>query len=161
MTGEPESLACILHLANFHMRASTIRFGRTSPRDNLLILKRAALLLVLGLMMNALTSCQFSSDERVPNFLVGKWRTDAPKYKGLNFEITDNNLIFTTVEGSLNTYSISGVERSVKGDTISTVFYGQQNDVRINVGVFYEPSNGGQIRLRNQLNVIWRRVANV
>jgi hypothetical protein len=161
MTGEPESLAHILHLGNFYMRASTRRFGRTSPRDNLSILKRAALLLVLGLMMNTLTSCQFTADERVPNFLLGKWRTDAPRYKGLNFEITDNNLIFTTVEGSLNTYSISAVERSVKGDTISTVFYGQQNDVRINVGIFYEAANGGQIRLRNQLNVIWKRVASV
>ena len=144
-----------------YMRADIKRPGRKSPRDNLLILKRVALLLVLGIIMNALTSCHFGADERVPTFLLGKWRTDAPRYKGLNFEITDNNLIFTTVEGSLKTYAISGVERSVKGDTISAVFYGQQNDVRINVGVFYEPANGGQLRLRNQLNVIWRRVANV
>ncbi len=130
-----------------------------SPCDKPLIFKRLAFLL-LGVVLTSVIGCQFRSEHRVPPYLLGKWQTDSPRYKGLNFEVTENNLVFKTVEGRLNSFVISGLESSAQGETIATVFYGRQDDLQINVAVFYEPTNGGQIRFRNQLNTIWRRVAN-
>jgi hypothetical protein len=120
---------------------------------------RRSLGLFLLVAIAAIAGCQLSSERRVPPYLLGKWETDAPRYKGLNFEITNNYLIFTTAAGTLNTFSIAGFDRSVQGDTIQTVFYGQQNDMEVNVAVFYEPANGGQLRLKNHLDIVWRRVA--
>ncbi len=117
-----------------------------------------ALLLLVGITAITVAGCQLSSERRVPPYLLGKWETDALRYKGLNFEITDNYLIFTTAAGTLNSFAIAGFEKSVRGDTIATVFYGHQNDVEVNVAIFYEPANGGQLRLKNHLDIIWRRV---
>lgn len=93
----------------------------------------------------------------VPPYLLGRWQTDAPKYQGASFEITDKQLILTTASGAALKFTIAGLDVSEKGDSVATVVYGQQADVEVRFAMAYRAVNGGEVTLRHQPSIVWRR----
>ena len=101
------------------------------------------------------------SEQRVPPYLLGKWQTDVPRYKGASFEITGTSLVLGTIEGTVTNYFISGLDVSVRGNALEAVIYGRQVDEeKIRFVLLYESSNGGQLRIKNLGKIVWTRVEN-
>ena len=101
------------------------------------------------------------SEQQVPPYLLGKWQTDVPRYKGASFEITGTSLVLGTVEGTVTNYFISGLDVSVRGNSLEAVIYGRQVDEeKIRFVLLYESSNGGQLRIKNLGKIVWTRVEN-
>jgi hypothetical protein len=100
-------------------------------------------------------------ERRVPPYLLGKWQTDVPRYKGASFEITGTSLVLGTVEGTVANYFISDLDVSVRGNSLEAVIYGRQVDEeKIRFVLLYESSNGGQLRIKNLGKIVWTRVEN-
>lgn len=95
--------------------------------------------------------------QEMPPYLRGRWQTNASKYQGTSFEITDKQLIFTTATGAAMEYAIAGVELSVKEDSVAAVVYGQQADAEVRFAMAYRAGNGGEVTLRHQPSIVWRR----
>lgn len=96
-------------------------------------------------------------EQEMPRYLLGRWQTDPPRYQGTSFEITDKQLILTTATGAAVKYTIARLEVSDKGDSVATVVYGQQADAEVRFAMAYRAANGGEVTLRHQPSVIWRR----
>jgi len=112
-----------------------------------------ALLIVAGLF-----GCRSKKAETLPDELIGSWETSAPQYPNSFIEITDDSVIFGTEEGTGNAYTIDEVE--VVRDTkhiVYTITYSSAEEERFVWAFYYDPSNGGEIRFKNQPQVVWTK----
>ena len=102
-----------------------------------------------------------SRSEGVPEYIVGAWRTDAPRYAGRVFEIDENQLRFGSGSGAPQVYRIDVVERTESSGQIHfQIHYVDPDDGDItgtlSLLYFIRTAN---LHLRNDQTVTWKRVA--
>ena len=124
------------------------------------------LLLCLGL-----SGCQAERTTSVPEQLHGVWTTAAPEYADAFLEFTSETVVFGTGLYAANSYLVVDLEE-VREEKVSlynldkiplekgslyTVSYKDIDSEEFQLSFYYDPTNGGVIRLKNQDHLIWAR----
>jgi hypothetical protein len=97
----------------------------------------------------------YSGDPRAPGELHGTWTTDAPDYADRAFTITDSTVSFSQGGQDSTVHRLVGLDRHDDGgDVVYSLEYeyGEQK-----LDLVFEYSAPGEIRLRNQEEMVWRR----
>jgi hypothetical protein len=101
-------------------------------------------------------------NRKVPEQLVGEWRTSDPKYSDRQLDITYASISFTTGDGTVSTGFIKEIKAVQNGaSTLYTVVYdleGTSNELSF----YYEMGSAkvGVIRFKNQQAMIWTKIEN-
>lgn len=95
----------------------------------------------------------------LPAVLIGRWETTTPAYADRYFELTSTNIIIGTGAGTYERSTITTVRQTVD-DTgvLYTVQYVNQSGNTNSVTFYFDGHEGGAIRLRNQRDIVWRKV---
>jgi hypothetical protein len=105
-----------------------------------------------------LFGCQFREPTPLPVELLGVWNTSAEKYEGCLFEIKKDSIIFanTRILEALNINTITKIETIHEEKRILCVIhYKSREDQEYKFTFYYDPSEGGSIRFKNQLHIKW------
>ena len=97
----------------------------------------------------------------IPDELIGVWKTLAFKYRDTFFELRKKAITFGTKEGDINTYTIKNIKRKKNrnDEWISyTVYYQNEYLQKSEFHFYYNSSQNGLIRSKNQQNLVWRKV---
>jgi hypothetical protein len=108
----------------------------------------------------SLCGCLSGTPEGVPTELMGVWKTSAPRYNACTIELTRDYIIFTNshVGAHADTNFVIGMKRvAEKGHFLLTILYENIHEQRYKFSFYYDATNGGVIRLKNQIDVEWRK----
>ena len=117
--------------------------------------------LALAILVS-LIGCLSGGSEGVPNELIGVWKTSAPKYRDCSIELTRDYIIFTNSRsgGHVNTNFVLKMKRvPERGHFLCTIRYENIHEQKYNFSFYYDPAKGGVIRLKNQIDVEWKKVS--
>lgn len=90
----------------------------------------------------------------VPDEMVGAWVTSAPGYADRALEISKAAILFGTDSGETTVHDIWNFEQMREGRrTLYTFYYTTEEGLEEKFAFYYEPANGGVIRLKNQEGV--------
>jgi hypothetical protein len=120
----------------------------------------ACIFLTLATSVSIL-GCQSRGSEDIPKELIGVWKTSAPKYRNCSIELTRDYIVFTNshVAAYVDTNFVLGIKRAPeKGRFSCTILYENIHGQRYKLPFYYDPAEGGAIRLKNQADVEWRKV---
>ena len=109
----------------------------------------------------SLLGCLSGGTEDIPTELIGVWKTSAPKYKDCSIELTRNYIVFTNshVAAHVDTNFVLGIKRAPERGRFScTILYENIHGQKYKFSFYYKPAEGGLIRLKNQIDVEWRKV---
>ena len=94
---------------------------------------------------------------RVPEELLGEWRTADPSYAGRALKIDEVTINFETGDGKLSVGFITGVRSVQEGSrTLYTISY-SSDGMANEVSFFCEGARDKIIKFRNQENTIWTK----
>ena len=96
----------------------------------------------------------------VPEELIGVWVTKYPNYVDTPFEIKKDTLIFELGLGYLDfdVYPIAGVKKTEsEGQTLYIIYYTLPSGKIFEFSFYYSGTNGGQIRFKNQPDMVWTK----
>ena len=95
----------------------------------------------------------------IPENLIGKWITSEPRYHDRFLEITKKTLVYGLGEGKEDVYPIAGITKDLKGGSILfTINFESKDGHKFTRSFYYAPCNGGEIRLKHEENVAWRKL---
>ncbi|UCF82108.1 MAG: hypothetical protein JSV50_12950 [Desulfobacteraceae bacterium] len=112
-------------------------------------------------LLTSFSACQSKENSTVPDELTGVWKTSVLKYENCFFELNKHIIIFAN--GNLlenrDINFISKIERTSKeGQILYSIYYENLEDKNFKFSFYYDPSNGGVIRFKNQEKIEWRKV---
>jgi hypothetical protein len=97
----------------------------------------------------------------IPENLMGKWTTSAPRYEDRFFDITRETLTYGIGGDKEDVYFISSIKKLSEGkNTLYTIDYKNKDGLEFTCSLSYHPENGGIIQFKHQENVQWRRITN-
>jgi len=99
----------------------------------------------------------------VPEGLIGVWKTSATEYADRFFEIKRDQVIFGTGEGKSDIYPITKIEIGKLPETEGTLFtilYKNIEGQKYKFSFYYDPTNQGTIRFKNQKEMVWIKAKN-
>jgi len=113
-------------------------------------------IVAMALAVACTQGCHSEAPVRIPDELVGMWKTPDPKYASSYLQITNALIVFGTQEGTVEIRSLDGVtaERA-EIRTLYTIDYSGVGGVRRKFSFYYDPRGPGTIRLRNQQHIKW------
>lgn len=117
-------------------------------------------LVVLAFLTNL--GCSSNEIENLPQEVLGQWETEAPKYEGFSFELSEKTITFadSNAENGIELYIIE--KRTKELDNENKIFYvvhyENKEGLELKHAFYYDPSGGGEIRLKNQRTIVWTRV---
>jgi hypothetical protein len=134
------------------------RKNRVMPslRPMLLLLN----LLCAGVTLIVISGCDSGKPMPVPHELLGTWRTQDPRYSGLFFKIDPDNFSFSTVQGTVENYTIVNYEplaNSTENRVHTHVLYGSRDGQKLKVSLIYDSLDGGRFKFKNQDKTFWIR----
>jgi len=107
-----------------------------------------------------LFGCQPREPADIPDELLGVWKTCAPKYKRCFFEIKKDSITFVNrdfLEGpDINTVVKIEITKKEK-QILYTIHYEKMKGEEYKFPFYYDTSEGGTIRLKNQKEIEWRK----
>ena len=128
--------------------------------EGFLMTSKWILLVVFAFLTNL--GCSSNEIENLPREVLDQWETETPKYEGFSFELSEKTITFTdsNAENGMDIYVID--KRTKELDNENNVFYvvHYENDegLELKHAFYYDPSGGGEIRLKNQKTTVWTRV---
>lgn len=107
-----------------------------------------------------LVGCNSNRLDAVPDDFIGEWETSAEKFMDLIVEITDKQLLFKDLSDQTppEVYNISKIEKDKKEENLFTIFYETRDNLEYEFAFYYEQSDGGIIRFKNQKRFEWKKV---
>jgi hypothetical protein len=106
--------------------------------------------------------CSSNKIDNLPQEVLGRWETEAPKFAGFSFELSEKTITFydQNAEEGTEIYFIKKrtKEQDNDGNTFYVVHYENEEGLELKHAFYYDPSEGGEIRLKNQESVVWTRV---
>ncbi len=95
------------------------------------------------------------SYRKVPDELVGTWRTSAPRYADRSLEIDSVSINFGTGEGTMTTGFIQKVEAVPEGTrTLYTISYVEKGNEE-QCSFYYTSAKEKTIYFKNQPSILW------
>ena len=116
-------------------------------------------LLALAILASFLV-CQLKENNEIPDELAGVWRTSAPKYKDCFFDLNEHLIIFGNghLLENVDVNFISKIKNTHMGrQLLYIIYYENLQNQEFKLSFYYDPSNGGIIRFKNQEKIEWRR----
>lgn len=140
----------------FHLHNSRPLECIKSPAVNQL--RRHLLLVALTLLLPA---CRSRPAATLPAELIGTWGTDHPKYAGLYFQINPGSFAFSTPDGMVETYTLTGydpVETNLRRNKqVKHLLGGTRPVQETEFALLYDPTGRGAIRFANRGPMVWLR----
>jgi hypothetical protein len=106
--------------------------------------------------------CSSNKIENLPQEVLGRWETEAPKFAGFSFELGEKTITFydLNAEEGIEVYVIKKRTKELDrdGKALYGVHYKNDEGLELKHAFYYDPSEGGKIRLKNQESVVWTRV---
>ena len=114
---------------------------------------------VVTVIVIALFGCQVRQDKTIPEELMGKWETSAPRYEDCSFELKDELIIFNKGINFVNLNHIKRIERFPDKQRVSyNIIYEDKQGQEYKLALFYfKTPNGGVIRFKNQKEIEWTK----
>lgn len=113
----------------------------------------------------AAVACGGATIVPMPVEMIGRWETDRVEYADRYFEFTPETVVIGTGGGTRQHGTV--VEVSREADNVGllyTVTYLDPAGVELSMGLYFDDSAGGtlrlenQIQLQNQRGMLWRKV---
>jgi len=123
-------------------------------------MKAERTLVGLLIFLVIILGCESKKIAAVPEHLIGVWGTSDPTYSDRTFEITKYEVIFQTGEQTFDTHPIKRIEmEKVPGEeaTLYTIHYTNEDGVKYEFSFYYNPVGQGQIRYKNQRQMLWTK----
>ena len=118
----------------------------------------------LAICLVATGACRLDGFEviRVHNGLVGTWQTDNPAYVGRFFTLSADELSLLLIGTGTSTpmrYNIVSVTR-VRDEygMLHTVEYADADGQDYRMAFYYDAAGSGSVRMKNQRDMVWRKV---
>lgn len=92
-----------------------------------------------------------------PDFLVGRWATDAPRYAGRSLEITPEGLVFHRGEEGPVYHGIREVLTTVEEGQLAVHFHFRGPEGGGDLTVYLSQADSTRMTLQNRPDMIWRR----
>jgi hypothetical protein len=105
-------------------------------------------------------ACQWKENKVVSDELAGVWKTSAPKYKDCSLELNEHFIMFVNGQflENIDVNFISNIENTRIGtQVLYDIYYENLENQEFKLSFFYDPSNGGVIRFKNQQKIEWRK----
>jgi len=100
--------------------------------------------------------CGSRARNTVPDELVGVWKTSTPGYTDRYLELRKQMVIFGMGSSSISINPIVKMEEVRKENTdLYVIQYVGDGNKTYSLAFYYSPSNGGRIRLKNQIQIEW------
>ena len=94
----------------------------------------------------------------LPKELHGEWVTAHPKYANRFIQFDRRLITISTSEKDFDLYAVLNVEKTdLKNGYLYNVAYREPPNLELTFSFFYDPSNGGVVRLKNQKNIEWKK----
>ena len=105
-----------------------------------------------------LAGCQSQKDNFVPEHLLGVWTTPHPKYADRYFEIRNDTIIFGQEGENFELHALADVyETREEGSILYKITHLNHEGQRLTFAFYYDPTNNGAIRFKNQREIVWTR----
>jgi hypothetical protein len=134
--------------------------SRRHAGEGFLVTLKWIFLVVLALWINL--GCSSNEIENLPQEVLGRWETEAPKFAGFSFELGEKTITFydLNAEEGIEVYVIKKRTKELDrdGKALYGVHYKNDEGLELKHAFYYDPSEGGKIRLKNQESVVWTRV---
>ena len=96
---------------------------------------------------------------KISDDLWGVWTTSEPRYKDRSFEITKDLIILGTGVASGDSCSIKKIEKEDQGTKrLYVIYYDTSEGDEQQFSFYYSTKKGGTIRLKNQKDIVWKRL---
>ena len=110
-------------------------------------------------MCTVLLACESKGPNSLPPEMLGVWKTSAPKYEGCFFELTRDKVSFAN-KAILETFAIHRISKieitTLRAEKLlCTVYYKDSEGQKYEFSFYYDPSDGGSIRFKNQTTIEW------
>jgi hypothetical protein len=119
-------------------------------------------MLLVVFVILTIFGCSSNEIDNLPQEMLGRWETETPKFAGFSFELSEETITFTDLnaENGIESYTIE--KRTKELDNQKNIFYvvhyENEEGLELKHAFYYDPSKGGEIRLKNQKSVLWTRV---
>lgn len=161
----------------FHQTDKHPNRRRIKRNDVLSIVKRFKLVVLL-FAASLFFACQPTTDNSIPDYLIGMWVTSAPKYKSSYITFSTYYIMFGNVqENHVLMYSIKSIKKvNLNKDDLFTIIYIddiERKDKENTFSFYHTPvikspvKNGradisqmtsGVLRLKNKKNIEWKKL---
>ena len=95
----------------------------------------------------------------IPENLIGKWITSAPRYEDRFIEITKETLVYGLGGDKKDVYFITNLETTPEGNKLLyTISFKNTEGVAFTRLFYYHPENGGVIQFKHQEHIEWRKM---
>ncbi len=109
-------------------------------------------------LLTTMIGCRAESHNSAPETILGVWKTSHPKYADRFIEIKKEFIVFGTGGDSSTVHAIADVEQTGDGkDILFTITHLNHAGQRYFFSFYYDPSNHGTMRFRNQKHITWTR----
>jgi len=106
-----------------------------------------------------LLSCDSEMPESLLPDMMGVWKTSESKYEGCFFELRKDKISFINNAhlDKFLIYRVSKIEITTPRvkKYLCTVYYKDIEGKRFEFPFYYDPSDGGSIRFKNQITIKW------
>lgn len=92
--------------------------------------------------------------------LIGTWKASDIRYNETSFEIEKKAITFRTKEGDSNSYTIIKIKKELMLDgqwVQYTIFYKDLDLHKVEFPFYYNASDKGMIRFKNQPYLVWKK----
>ncbi len=99
-----------------------------------------------------------ADNSTVPEKLLGVWKTPHSKYADRFFEIKNDALIFGQGGEKIELHALADIHETWEGKSILyTISHLNHEGQRYTFAFYYDPTDGGTIRFKNQKQIIWTK----
>ena len=117
--------------------------------------KRALQVLSLFALFVLTMGCQSA---RMPDELLGIWRTDNPAYKGRYMKCDPQFVVLGVGEDKPVPRKVVEITKASEGvETLYTLKTNEKDEGEYSFSFYYSPADGGTIRFKNQPQLIWKK----
>jgi len=94
----------------------------------------------------------------IPENLIGRWITSAPRYEDRFIELTKETFVYGLGGDKKDIYPISGMEKRLEGNNVLfTIRYKNAEGLAFTRSFYYHPENGGAIQFKHQEHITWHK----
>lgn len=115
--------------------------------------------IVFALIM-AVTFYGCGKIKSIPDELLGTWETSESRYANTYFEFGLNTITFKDKEGNIDNYTISSIKmKKAEGNDWYEymIKYKNEETKKVEFSFYYDPTNEGSLRFKNQELIVWHK----
>ena len=102
--------------------------------------------------------CAGCNNAKLPDRLIGIWRTDNPSYKGRFMKFDPKFVVLGVGDEKVVPRKVMEITTAVEGkETLYTLKTNEKDEGEYTFSFYYSPADGGTIRFKNQAQLVWHK----